>query len=80
MMKDGKIVCMETGALAALRVEGTLRGDTLKTGSAFRDIVGLDDRVWQHLLDCAEHVRQEKVMAGYESALLKAERKLESES
>lgn len=57
MMKDGAIIYMEPEAVKALRTEGRTHTGHLYGLHVFRDITGLDDRVWQHLLDCAERTR-----------------------
>lgn len=56
MMKDGKILYLEPGAISSLRTAGDARSDPLSRDTVFRDIKGLDNLVWQHLLDCAARV------------------------
>lgn len=57
MMKDGKILYMEPGTVAAMREPyGCYTADL--TSMPFRNVQGLDERVWQHLLDCAERVAE----------------------
>lgn len=55
MNPDGTIRHMEPDSIQALRSYGKAYTDpkTPRAGALYRDIKGLDERVWQHLLDCA---------------------------
>lgn len=54
MDADGKILFLEPSAVLSLRGTGKLRQGTDKSGAAFRDIEGIDERVWEHLIYCAQ--------------------------
>jgi len=45
--------------IQSLRELGDTRNDTVARGNKFRDIIGLDDRVWQYLIDLAEKASKE---------------------
>jgi hypothetical protein len=59
MNPDGTIRAMTAEGITSLRNEGTTREAGPRCSvRTYRDISGLDERVWQHLLACADQVRK----------------------
>lgn len=62
MNRDGTIRAMTAPAIAALRNTGTTRDIGPRAAiRVYRDIEGLDERIWQHLLDCAARLMHEEI-------------------
>lgn len=56
---DGTLRAMAIDGIRELRHAGTVREYGPPSASfKYRDVVGIDERVWQHLLDCADRVRR----------------------